>query len=233
MTQRIALVTGANRGLGFEIARQLAQRGVHVVLTARSAEKGQAATEQLQAAGWRVSFQQLDVTRPESIQHAVNAVHTQFGRLDILINNAAVLLGYTTPGLQFPISLIRELMEVNTYGPLLMCQSVIPIMQQQNYGRIVNISSRAGQLASIGGGSLGYRMSKAALNVITRVLAAEVRDYNILINSMSPGHIRTDMGGPQAPRSPEQGADTAVWLALLPDGGPSGQFFFEREPIAW
>lgn len=233
MTHRIALVTGANRGLGFEIAHQLAQRGVHVVLTARSAEKGQAAAERLRASGWHISFQQLDVTQPESIRGAVNAVCAQFGRLDILVNNAAVLLGYTTPGLQFPIPLIRELMEVNTYGPLLMCQAVIPVMQQQNYGRIVNISSRAGQLASMGGGSLGYRMSKAALNVITRVLAAEVRDYNILINSMSPGHIRTDMGGPQAPRSPEQGADTAVWLALLPDGGPSGQFFFEREPIAW
>ncbi len=233
MTHRIALVTGANRGLGFEITRQLAQRGVHVVLTARSVEKGQAAAERLRASGWHVSFQPLDVTQPESIRDAVEAVYTQFGRMDILINNAAVLLGYTTPGLQFPIPLIRELMEVNTYGPLLMCQAVIPVMQQQNYGRIVNISSRAGQLTSMGGGSLGYRMSKAALNVITRVLAAEVRDYNILINSMSPGHIRTDMGGPQAPRSPEQGADTAVWLALLPDGGPSGQFFFEREPIAW
>ncbi|MCS7259929.1 MAG: SDR family oxidoreductase [Anaerolineae bacterium] len=233
MRQRIALITGANRGLGFEIARQLAQRGVHVVLTARSAEKGQAAAEQLRAAGLDVSFQQLDVTQPESIRSAVDAICAQFNRLDILINNAAVLLGHTTPGLQFPVMLIRELMEVNAYGPLLLCQAVIPVMQQQNYGRIVNISSRAGQLSSMGGGSLGYRMSKAALNVITRVLAAEVRDYNILINSMTPGHIRTDMGGPQAPRSPEQGADTAVWLALLPDGGPSGQFFFEREPIAW
>lgn len=233
MTQRIALVTGANRGLGFEIARQLAQRGVHVVLTARSAEKGQAAAKNLQVSGLDVSFQQLDVTQPESIRGAVDAVCAQFGRLDILINNAAVLLGHTTPGLQFSVALIRELMEVNTYGPLSMCQAVIPVMQQQNYGRIVNISSRAGQLTSMGGGSLGYRMSKAALNVITRVLAAEVQDYNILINCMSPGHIRTDMGGPQAPRSPEQGADTAVWLALLPDGGPSGQFFFEREPIAW
>ncbi len=233
MATHIALVTGANRGLGLEIARQLAQRGIHVVLTARSEEKGQAAAAQLQAAGWEVSFQQLDVTQPESIQRAVDTVYAQFGRVDILVNNAAILLGYTTPGLQFPVATIRELMEVNTYGPLLLCQAVIPLMQQHNYGRIVNISSRAGQLASMGAASLGYRMSKAALNVVTRVLAAEVQGYNILINSMSPGHIRTDMGGPHAPRSPEQGADTAVWLATLPDGGPSGQFFFEREPIPW
>ena len=169
-------------------------------------------------------------------------VQAQFGRLDVLVNplantgdyhNAAVLLGHTEPGLRFSVEMIRQLMETNTYGPLRMCQAVIPLMQQHNYGRIVNISSRAGQLASMGSQSLGYRMSKTALNVITRVLASEVHGSNVLINCMSPGHIRTDMGGPDAARSPTQGADTAVWLASLPDDGPSGQFFFERAPITW
>jgi NAD(P)-dependent dehydrogenase (short-subunit alcohol dehydrogenase family) len=229
----VALVTGANRGLGFEICRQLAQRGVSVVLTARRADKGQAAAAQLQAEGLRVSFQPLDVTQPDSVRGAVDAVQVQFGRLDILVNNAGILMGYTEPGLRFPLDMVRQLMETNTYGPLQLCQAVIPLMQQNNYGRIVNISSRAGQLASMGSQSLGYRMSKTALNVITRVIASELQGTNILINSMSPGNIRTDMGGPQAPRSPAQGADTAVWLALLPDGGPCGQFFFERELIAW
>jgi NAD(P)-dependent dehydrogenase (short-subunit alcohol dehydrogenase family) len=233
MTQRIALVTGSNRGLGLEICRQLAHRGVTVVMTARDPVKGQAAVAQLRAEALEVHFQQLDVTLADSIQRAVSAVHAQFGRLDILVNSAGILLGYTEPGLQFSLDMIRELMETNTYGPLQLCQAVIPLMQQHHYGRIVNISSRAGQLTSMGSQSLGYRVSKAALNVITRVLASELQGSNILINCTSPGHMRTNMGGPQAPRSPAQGADTAVWLALLPDDGPTGQFFFEREIIPW
>jgi len=233
MTPKIALVTGANRGLGREISRQLASRGVHVVMTGRDLDRCNAAAEGLRAANLDVSCVPLDVTDGDSIRAAVAAVEQQFDRLDILVNNAAILWGHTTPGLVFPVARIRELMETNAYGPLQMCQAVIPLMQRHNYGRIVNISSRAGQLASMGSNSVGYRMSKAALNVVTRVLASEVREYNILINSMSPGHIRTDMGGPDAPRSVEQGADTAVWLATLPDDGPSGQFFFEREPIPW
>jgi NAD(P)-dependent dehydrogenase (short-subunit alcohol dehydrogenase family) len=233
MTPKIALVTGANRGLGLEISRQLAARGVHVVMTARVLERCSAAAEGLCTAGLDVSCLPLDVTDSESIRAAVAAVERQFDRLDILVNNAAILWGHTTPGLVFPVARIRELMETNAYGPLQMCQAVIPLMQRHNYGRIVNVSSRAGQLASMGSNSVGYRMSKTALNVVTRVLASEVREHNILINSMSPGHIRTDMGGPEAPRSVEQGADTAVWLATLPDDGPTGQFFFEREPIPW
>ncbi len=233
MTQRIALVTGGNRGLGFEICRQLAQRDVSVVLTSRNPDRGLEAAGRLRDEGLEVSFQPLDVTLPETVERTLSAVREEFGRLDILVNNAAVLLGYTDPGLRFSLDTIKELMETNAYGPLRLCQAVIPLMQSQNYGRIVNISSRAGQLASMGSQSLGYRMSKTAFNVITRVLASEVQGSNILINSMSPGHVRTEMGGPHAPRSAAQGADTAVWLALLPDGGPSGQFFFEREPITW
>lgn len=233
MTPTIALVTGANRGLGLEISRQLAARGVHVVMAARALDRCRAAAGPLQVAGLDVSCLSLDATSSESIGAAVAAVEDRFGRVDILVNNAAILLGHTTPGLAFAVATIRELMETNTYGPLQLCQAVIPLMQRHNYGRIVNIASRAGQLASMSSNSVGYRMSKTALNVVTRVLASEVREHNILINSMSPGHIRTDMGGPDAPRSVEQGADTAVWLATLPDGGPTGQFFFEREPIPW
>ena len=233
MTQTIALVTGANRGMGLEISRQLAARGMHVVMTARVVERCRASAEPLRAAGLDVSCHQLDVTQPDSIRDAVAAVDAELGRLDILVNNAAILLGHTTPGSTFSVAMVRELMETNAYGTLQMCQAVIPLMQRHNYGRIVNVASRAGQLASMGSNSLGYRMSKAAVNVITRVLASELCSYNILINSMSPGHIRTDMGGPQAPRSVEQGADTAIWLATLPDDGPTGQFFFEREPILW
>jgi NAD(P)-dependent dehydrogenase (short-subunit alcohol dehydrogenase family) len=233
VTRAIALVTGANRGLGLEISRQLAAKGVHVVMTARALDRCHTAADTLRATGLDVSCLPLDVTRPDSICAAIAEVENRLGRLDILVNNAAILLGHTIPGLDFALDMIRELMETNTYGPLQLCQAVIPLMRRHNYGRIVNISSRAGQLASMGNNSLGYRMSKTALNVVTRVLASEVRAHNILINSMSPGHIRTDMGGPDALRSVEQGADTAVWLATLPDGGPTGQFFFEREPIPW
>ncbi len=231
--QRSALVTGANRGIGFEICRQLAVRGIRTLLTARDERKGRLVAERLRREGLDVRFHQLDVTDEGSIRRLVDFVGSDPGGVDILVNNAAVYLDDGIAGLEVDLDTVRRTVEANVYGPLRLCQALIPLMRRRGYGRIVNVSSGSGQLSGMGGGSLAYRLSKAALNVITRVLADEVRGTGILVNSMCPGWVRTEMGGRHAPRSPEQGADTAVYLATLGERGPTGGFFRDRKPIPW
>ncbi|MBD2102262.1 SDR family oxidoreductase [Leptolyngbya sp. FACHB-261] len=231
---KVAVVTGANRGLGLETSRQLAKQGIHVVLASRDAAKGQKIAEQLKAEGLDVTPYALEVTRSDSVQELGQWLKQQFGNLDILVNNAGVFLDAGDASVfNAPIDTLRQTMETNVYGPLQLAQALVPLMQAQNYGRIVNVSSGMGQLTDMGGGSLAYRLSKTALNALTRILAAELKGTNILVNSVCPGWVQTDMGGAGAPRTPEQGADTIVWLATLPDGSPSGGFFRDRRPIDW
>ena len=231
-TGKIAVVTGANKGIGFEICRQLAQKGYKVILTARDEEKGKKATEKLQKAGLDVVFYQMDVTNEVSIQQAADDIMGNFGKLDILVNNAGVGSDRDNQASSANIDRIKEILETNTFGPLRVCKAFIPIMLENKHGRIVNISSNMGALSSMDSGLIGYRMSKAALNVVTRILAIELEDKNILVNSMAPGWVRTDMGGPEATRSIEEGADTAVWLATA-DNLPTGRFFQDRKEIDW
>jgi NAD(P)-dependent dehydrogenase (short-subunit alcohol dehydrogenase family) len=233
MDQKISVVTGASQGIGFEICRQFAQKGITVVLTARNLKKGKIAVQELQKEGLDVSFFSADVTKLEDIQALVTYVKEKFGRVDILVNNAGVHLNPTESALTVTLDTIKRSMETDVYGHLLLCQKIIPLMKQHHYGRIVNMSSKAGQLATMGANKLGYKMSKTALNVLTVVLADEVKGDNILINSMTPGWVRTEMGGADAPRTVEEGADTAVWLATLPSTGPTGGFFYERQSIPW
>jgi NAD(P)-dependent dehydrogenase (short-subunit alcohol dehydrogenase family) len=231
---RIALVTGGNRGIGFEICRQLAARGLTVVLGARDAGQGKAAAKTLQDEGLPVDFHRLDVTSCRSIRACVAALAERRGRIDVLVNNAGVLID--SPGSRFldsKLDAYRDTLEANLYGPLQLAQAVIPVMKAKRYGRIVNMSSGLGQLSEMGTGTPAYRVSKTALNALTRILAAEFHGNNILVNSACPGWVRTRMGGEGAPRTPAQGADTAVWLATLPDDGPTGGFFRDRQPIAW
>jgi NAD(P)-dependent dehydrogenase (short-subunit alcohol dehydrogenase family) len=230
--QRIAVVTGANRGIGLGISRQLAREGVLVILTSRDEAQGEAEQQKLLAEGLSASYYQLDVTHPRSIRCLQDYLQRKYGRLDILVNNAGVLLddlGF----LEVDLETVRSTMETNVYGPWQLSQALVPLMQRHGYGRIVNLSSGMGQLAGMGSNSPAYRMSKTALNALTCMLAAELRGTNILVNAMCPGWVRTGMGGPNAPRSVEQGADTAVWLAALPDDGPTGGFFRDRKPIPW
>lgn len=229
---RIAVVTGANRGIGFEICRQLAQEGVRVILTARNEERGRKAAEKLREEGLDVTFHRLDVTDEQSIQRAANYIKAEFGRLNILVNNAGISGEFNDRGLDANIDNIRKVVETNTFGPLRVCKALIPIMLQSNYGRIVNVSSGMGSLSQMRSGSTGYRISKAALNAVTRILASELEGTNILVNSMSPGWVRTDMGGPNAERSVEEGADTAIWLAIA-DNLPTGRFFHDRKETEW
>ena len=234
MTGKVAIVTGANRGIGFEICRQLAQQAVHVVLTSRDAAKGGTAFKKLRDAGLPVTFHQLDVTSASSIAALAAFVTGEFGRADILINNAGIMIDPRGSRLlDSRLETYRETLETNVLGPLALTQALLPLMKGQNYGRIVNMSSNLGRLSDMGTGTPAYRVSKTALNALTCIVAAETRAANILVNSMSPGWVRTDMGGPNAPRSAAQGADTAVWLATLPDGGPTGGFFYDRKPIPW
>lgn len=230
---RTALVTGANRGIGLEICRQLARHGSRVLMTARDARKGQQAAERLRTDGLGVHFHQLDVTDAESLRRVVSFGEGEFGGVDILVNNAGVYPDEDVPGLSIDLDTVRRTMEVNAYGPLRLCQLMIPLMRARRYGRIVNVSSGAGAFSEMTGGTLAYRVSKVSLNAITRILADEVRGTGILINAMCPGWVRTEMGGRNAPRSVEEGADTAVFLATLPAGGPTGGFFRDRKPIPW
>jgi len=231
---RVAVVTGASRGLGREIARQLARRGIRTVLTARAADAGESARAALATEGLPVAFRQLDVTSVEQAGLLGRWLEQEQGRLDILVNSAGVLLDpkgarAATVG----IDVARQTLETNVLGPLAVTQALLPLMRAGGYGRIVNLSSGLGQLQTMGAGTPAYRISKAALNALTRTLAAELEGTGIKVNAMCPGWVRTDMGGRSAARSVEEGADTAVWLATLPDSGPTGGFFRDRQPIAW
>jgi len=235
MDKRVAVVTGANRGIGLEICRQLGRHsGIRVILTARNETKGKAAAMQLRGEGVDVDFHVLDVTSETDIRALADWLAATYGRCDVLVNNAGIVAD--PRGSRFLDSrpaTYRQTLDTNLFGPLLLSQALLPLMKKNRYGRIVNLSSAQGQLLDMGAGTPAYRVSKTALNALTCVLAAELKDSGILVNSMCPGWVRTDMGGPGAPRTVQQGADTAVWLATLPDDGPSGGFFRDHKPIAW
>jgi NAD(P)-dependent dehydrogenase (short-subunit alcohol dehydrogenase family) len=229
---QVAIVTGGNRGIGLEICRQLAQQQITVILTSRSLVKAEQAAADLHDAGLSVFARQLDTTDAFSIERLVTDVMDEFGRIDILVNNAGVFLD-RNPGMSVSADQLRQTFETNVIGPIKLMQTVIPHMRQRGNGRIVNVSSRMGSLEHMGSGSLAYRSSKSALNAATRVFSAENVDSGILINACHPGWVQTDMGGPNASLTIEDGADTPVWLATLPDDGPTGGFFADRKPLAW
>jgi NAD(P)-dependent dehydrogenase (short-subunit alcohol dehydrogenase family) len=231
---RIAVVTGGNKGIGFEICRQLAGKGVNVVLAARDEQRGLAATQQLQAQGFNVIFHPLEVTDAKAAQRLARYLDATHGRCDILVNNAGVALDrYSMSVLDTPVQLFRDTLETNVYGPLMLCQALVPLMLRRRYGRVVNLSSGMGQLEDMEDGSAAYRMSKTALNALTRMVAAATAKSGILVNALCPGWVRTDMGGRHAERGVEKGAETATWLATLPANGPTGGLFRDKKAIAW
>ncbi|MEA2762117.1 MAG: hypothetical protein QOD47_1401 [Gemmatimonadaceae bacterium] len=231
--QKIALVTGGNRGIGFEICQQLAKQGIRVILGSRDTAKGLAAAGKLVAEHLPVEARELDVASDESIEACMDWIRRDPGSLDILVNNAGIMVEEGDADAEQEIQIIRDTMQTNVYGPLLLSRLAIPIMKSRRYGRIVNLSSGMGSLTEMGAGYVAYRMSKAGINVVTRVLAAETEGLGILINSVDPGWVRTSMGGTGASRTVEKGAETAVWLASLPDNGPTGGFFRDRKTIPW
>lgn len=229
---RVAVVTGGNRGIGYEICRQLAAQGLRVVLTARDEAKAREAAGELAREGGDVVAFPLEVTDPAAPERLVAFLEVGRG-VDVLVNNAGVFLDRNHGGVDIPLAVVEETLAVNLIGPWRLSQAVIPLMRQRGYGRIVNLSSGLGAMSEMAGGYPSYRVSKLALNGLTRILADELRGTNVLVNTLCPGWVQTEMGGPGAPRPVEEGADTAVWLATLPDGGPTGGFFRDRRKIPW
>ena len=229
------MITGGNRGIGLEICRQLAERSeLRVILCSRDAAKGETAIKTIKNHILNISSEVLDVSDARSIETFAQRMAKQHGRCDVLINNAGVMLDPRgSRVLDSKVETWQDTLAVNLLGPLRLIQALVPLMKKNRYGRIVNVSSGQGQLSDMGSGTPAYRVSKTALNALTRTLAAELHGSGILVNAMCPGWVKTDMGGPGAPRSVEQGADTAVWLATLPEGGPSGGYFRDRKPIPW
>ena len=226
---RAALVTGGNRGIGFEACRQLARAGLRVVLTARDPVRGEEAAEALRDEGLDVSFEELDVADGVSVEACARRLSDAGTDIDVLVNNAGV---YPTQGVfQVDEETFERALEINTLGPFRTCRAFVPAMARRGYGRVVNVSSGGGSFGE-GIGPVAYGASKAALNALTVKVAEAVRG-DVKANAMCPGWVRTDMGGVGAPRSPEQAADTLVWLATLPPGGPNGGFFRDRRPIPW
>ena len=227
---RVALVSGANRGIGREIVRQLAEKGITTILGSRDEEKGRTAAEGMNG---NVVVKRLDVIDQDSVDRLLSFVEEEFGRLDILVNNAGIANDSGQRGVDADLGSVREALEANVFGAWRLCKVFVPLMQRNGYGRIVNISSGMGALNDMGGGSPAYRVSKTALNALTRILASELRGSGILVNSVCPGWVRTDMGGSDASRSVKEGADTPIWAGTLPDNGPTGGFFRDRRPVSW
>lgn len=256
------LVTGANRGIGFEVCRQLGRAGVHVLLTARNEAAGEEAVARLRAEGLAVDFEQLDVASAESVEVLAARLEGRGQRLSALINNAAISMGGVITG-----EVAERVIEVNFFGAWRLAERLLPLLEE--HGRLVNVSSgvtklkdldprigrrfdpppskeelaalvrefvadmHSGEYERKGWISSAYRISKVALNALTRVLARELKDRHVLVNSVCPGWVRTQLGGPDAPLEVEEGAGTIVWAALLPPEGPTGGFFRDRQPVKW
>jgi NAD(P)-dependent dehydrogenase (short-subunit alcohol dehydrogenase family) len=231
----VALVSGANRGIGKEVARQLAERGFRVLLSARDGDRASAAAQELvQGTGGDVAPLTLDVSDPSSIAAAAERLGAEPGRLDVLVNNAGVGSDFGVSGVAPDFEAMQRALETNFYGAYRLTIALLGLLRQSEHPRIVNVSSGMGGISEMGGWSPGYRVSKAALNAMTRILSTELRDESFLVNSACPGFVNTDMGGPMGATKPvEDGAAGIVWLATLPDDGPTGGFFRDGKPIAF
>jgi NAD(P)-dependent dehydrogenase (short-subunit alcohol dehydrogenase family) len=228
----VAVVTGANRGIGLEVCRQLAERGYTVVLAARDAAKGAEAAARIASAG-EVVAQRMDVTDAASVEEVRDWLGERFGRLDVLVNNAAINYDNQERAVSVDLGSVERTLETNLLGAWRATQLLLPLLRRSAHGRIVNVSSEAGSLAALEyGGAPAYAVSKAALNAFTRILAAELRGSGILVNAVCPGWVATDMGGAGG-RPVSEGAASVVWAATLPDGGPTNGFFRDGRPIPW
>jgi NAD(P)-dependent dehydrogenase (short-subunit alcohol dehydrogenase family) len=228
----IVVVTGANRGIGFEICRQLAERNAEVVLTARSRAKADEAIRKLADAGLQVGSVALDVTKARSIASLREFLEKRFKRVDVLINNAGIIDDDDANGLEISLDAIRRTLETNTLAPLALAQALAGLLRKSSAARVVNISSGMGALSEMGSDHAAYRISKTALNAVTGILSAAFQG-KVAANSMCPGWVKTDMGGAGAPRDVHQGADTAVWLALDAPQDLTGKFLRDRKVIEW
>ncbi len=228
----IALVTGGNRGIGLEVCRQLAQKGYTVILGSRDAAKGKEAAKRLQDEGLNVTAKQLDVTDESTLQEIYEWLEKEYKRLDVLVNNVGIDYDTDQNVLSADLDRVRNVFDVNTLGPWRVAQVFVPLLKKSEHARLVNVSSGAGALSGVSGGTPAYSLSKAALNALTLMLAAELKSSGILVNAAGPGWVATDMGG-SGGRPIEDGASSVVWVATLPDNGPTGGFFRDGKKIEW
>jgi NAD(P)-dependent dehydrogenase (short-subunit alcohol dehydrogenase family) len=228
----VAVVTGANRGIGREVVRQLAAQGYLTVLSSRDDQGGRAAADELGGDEAGVVARQLDVADDASVRAAATWVQDTYGRCDALVNNAAI--EYDTDALATTADLdrVRRAMETNLYGAWRCALAFLPLLRRTPHPRLVNVSSGGGSISSMGAGTPAYSVSKAALNALTRILAAELRADRVLVNAVCPGWVATDMGGPGG-RPVEDGAASVTWAVLLGDDGPTGGFFRDGRPVEW
>ncbi|MCK2215159.1 SDR family oxidoreductase [Actinomadura sp. ATCC 31491] len=229
MAGRVCVVTGANRGIGLEVAARLARAGDTVLLTARDPAKAERAARGL--AG-RVEPRRLDVSDDESVAEFARGVREAHGRVDVLVNNAAIHYDTWQRASGADLGVVREALETNLLGAWRVTQALLPLLRAGRHGRVVNVSSEAGSLASMGAGTPAYAVSKAGLNALTRMLAAELRRDRVLVNAVCPGWVATDMGGPGG-RPVAEGAASVLWAVDLPDDGPTGGFFRDGRPLPW
>ncbi|MFP7732381.1 SDR family NAD(P)-dependent oxidoreductase [Priestia aryabhattai] len=230
---KVALVTGGNRGIGYELVKQLALDGFKVILTSRNSETGHEAAQKLKESNLNVSFVMMDVNNQTSILQAVNTVSERYGRLDVLINNAGIYLDEHTKLVNMDPSVLEKTLATNFFGAYHVIRSFMPLMEQQAYGRIINVSSEYGAMSEMSSPGVGaYKLSKLILNGLTQLVAAESNN-NIKINAVDPGWVSSDMGGPSAPRNPQQAASSILWLATIGPEGPSGGFFKDGKQIDW
>ncbi len=243
MSNKVALITGANKGIGFETARQLGQQGVTILVGARDEKRGTEAAEKLRGEGVDAQFLHLDVNDANTQVNAAKWIEEKFGKLDILINNAGMLMDYGVKISEAPVANWRTTFETNVFALIELTQTLLPLIRKSEAGRIVNLSSILGSLtlnrdptspiAASTGFNTSYNASKAAVNMFTVHLAHELKDTKIKVNSAHPGWVKTDMGGEQAPMELVDGAKTSVTLATLPDDGPTGAFIHLGEALPW
>jgi NAD(P)-dependent dehydrogenase (short-subunit alcohol dehydrogenase family) len=233
MTDRpVAVVTGANRGIGREVVRQLAENGYLTVLGARDAQRGRAAADDLGGEQAGIVARQLDVADDASVRAAADWVGDAFGRCDALVNNAAIEYDTDARATTADLDRVHRAMETNLYGAWRCALAFLPLLRRSPHPRLVNVSSGGGSISSMGAGTPAYSVSKAALNALTRILAAELRGDGVLVNAVCPGWVETDMGGPGG-RPVADGAASVTWAVRLGDDGPTGGFFRDGRPVEW
>lgn len=236
ISQKLAVVTGSNRGIGLEVCRQLARTGMTVILTARDEQKAEQAALELQKDRLMVCHYALDVGDLASVERLAAFITKRWGYLNVLVNNAGVLPDPGGPAASVfnaTCQHMQEAFDVNCMGVFRVTTALMPLLEKAGGAQVVNVSSGLGQLSAMVSGFPAYRISKAALNALTRILAAEAEPKKVRVNAVCPGWVKTDMGGPDAERSVEEGASGIVWLATQPAEGPTGGFFRDREPLDW